>query len=67
MDDSNRPDFEARGLGPFRPYGEDGEVIQCYEVPADLLEDTEGLRPWIERAVAVARRKRARSKGRGSR
>lgn len=62
VDDSNRPDFEARGLGPFRPYGEGGEVMQYYEVPADLLEDAQALRPWIEKAVAVARRKRARGR-----
>ena len=67
VDDSNRPDFERRGMGPFRPYGEDGEVMQYYEVPADLLEDPEHLRSWAEKAVAVARSKRARRKpsGRG--
>ena len=26
VDDSNRIDFETRGMEPFRPYGEDGEV-----------------------------------------
>jgi DNA transformation protein len=30
VDESNRPEFEARGMGPFRPYGEDGEVMQYY-------------------------------------
>jgi len=65
VDDSNRPDLERRGMGPFRPYGEDGEVMQYYEVPADLLEDPEHLRSWAEKAVAVARSKRARRKPRG--
>src|SRR5207244_11358524 len=45
VDESTRPDFEARGMGPFRPYGEGGEVMQYYQVPADLLEDAESLRP----------------------
>lgn len=58
VDDSNRPDFERRDMGPFRPYGEDGEVMQYFEVPADLLENPEELRSWAEKAVAVARRKR---------
>lgn len=58
VDESNRPAFEARGMGPFRPYGEGGEVMQYYEVPADLLEDTEDLRAWAEKAIAVAGRKR---------
>lgn len=65
VDDSNRPDFERRGMGPFRPYGEHGEVMQYYEVPADLLENPEQLRSWAQNAVAVARRKRARRKPRG--
>jgi DNA transformation protein len=63
VDDTTRPQFEDRGLGPFRPYGEDGEVMQYYEVPADVLEDPEALRAWAEAAIAVARR----AKGRHSR
>ncbi len=58
--DANRGDFEARGMGPFRPYGEHGEVMQYYEVPHDLLEDPDALRPWAEQAVAVAANKRGR-------
>lgn len=62
VDDTNRPDYEALGLGPFRPYGPEGEVMQYYEVPADVLEDPDELRPWVEKAVAVARRKRSGAK-----
>ena len=58
VDDSNRSDFTARQMEPFRPYGEDGETMGYYEVPADLLEDPEMLRPWAEKAIAVAARKR---------
>ena len=66
VDDSNRPDFEARGMGPFRPSGEGGEVMQYYRVPDDLLEDAEALRPWVEKAILVARlRKLKGSRRRG--
>ena len=54
VDDSNRPDFEAHQMGPFRPYGAEAEVMQYYQVPDDLLEDAEALRPWAEKALAVA-------------
>ncbi len=54
VDDSNRADFVSRGMGPFRPYGEEGETMRYYEVPHNLLEDVEELRPWAERARAVA-------------
>jgi DNA transformation protein len=58
VDQSNRPDFEARGMGPFRPYGETGEVMQYYRVPDDLLEDPDALAEWAEQAIAVAHRAR---------
>jgi DNA transformation protein len=57
VDDSNRPDFERLGMRPFQPYGEEGEVMQYYQVPAELLEDVETLRPWAEKAMSVAGRK----------
>lgn len=60
VDETTRAEFEARGMDPFRPYGEEGEVMQYYQVPADLLEDAEALRPWVEAAIGVARRAKAR-------
>ena len=61
VDDTNRGDFEAIGMGPFRPFGGD-KPMQYYELAAEVLEDTEALRPWIEKAVDVARRSRAKTK-----
>ena len=64
-DESNRPEFEARGMGPFQPYGKDGEKMQYYRVPEDLLEDAEVLGQWAEKAITVARRAKGRSSRRG--
>lgn len=61
VDESNRPEYEARGMGPFRPYGEDGEMMQYYRVPDDLIEDSETLGHWAEQAIVVARRAKSRS------
>jgi DNA transformation protein and related proteins len=58
VDDQTRPDFEQREMKPFRPYGEGGEVMQYYEVPADVLEDPETLARWVNAAVGVAHRAR---------
>jgi DNA transformation protein len=66
VDDTTRVDFEARGMGPFRPGGPDGEIMQYYAVPEDVLEDPEILRPWVDRALAVARRKKGQPPRRGS-
>ncbi len=60
VDESTRPDFEARGMGPFRPFGEDGGTMKYYQLPEDVLEDPEELRPWAEKAVAIAGQKKAR-------
>lgn len=57
VDDESRPDFEARGMGPFHPYGDD-RTMRYYQVPGDVLEDTELLADWVEKALDVARRAR---------
>ncbi len=62
VDDETRPDFEAIGMGPFRPFGDGGEVMQYYEVSAELIEDHDVLREWVARAIAVARRAKSRKK-----
>ncbi len=67
VDDSNRPEFEAKGMGPFQPYGEHGEVMQYYRVPDDLLEDTEVLGQWADKSVLVARKAKRRPPRRGGR
>ncbi|MDQ3208409.1 MAG: TfoX/Sxy family protein, partial [Gemmatimonadota bacterium] len=56
VDDATRPQFTNRGMAPFSPYGEGGEVMQYYEVPADVLEDPDALGTWVKAAIAVARR-----------
>ena len=56
--DSNRPDFEQRGMKPFQPYGEGSETMKYYQVPADVLDDPEALRPWAEKSIAVAAKKK---------
>ena len=56
VDDRNRGDFEKAGMGPFMPFGEGGEVMQYYEIPADVLEEPDKLGSWVEKAIAVAQR-----------
>lgn len=57
VDDATRPEFEARGMPPFRPF--DGAPSMNYsQVPEEVFEDPAQLREWAERAIAVARRKK---------
>jgi DNA transformation protein and related proteins len=62
VDDSNRPDFEAAGMQPFRPFKDSSEVMQYYEVPADVLEDRERAAEWARRAAAISRRSAAKKR-----
>jgi DNA transformation protein len=56
VDDSNRPDFETAGMGPFRPFGEQSYAMRYYEVPIEVVEDCDTLRVWAEKALDVAQR-----------
>jgi DNA transformation protein len=55
VDDSNRPDYLARGCEPFRPFKDKPEYSMSYfGVPADVLEDDEELARWARKSVAIA-------------
>ncbi len=61
-DGTTQRDFEARGLQPFRPFGDDGGAMRYYQLPDDALEDLDTLRAWAEKAILVAQRARRASK-----
>jgi DNA transformation protein and related proteins len=55
VDESNRSDFTARGMGPFRPYRDKPDcAMGYYEVPPDVLEDGEVLVEWARKSLRVA-------------
>ena len=53
VDDATRPEFEERGMEPFRPFGEDS-AMGYYEVPVDVVEDVAQLETWMKKAIEVA-------------
>jgi DNA transformation protein len=55
VDDTNRPEYEARGSRPFQPYDDKPMTMPYFFVPPDVLEDAEMLRRWADRSVGVAR------------
>ena len=57
-DDSNRADFERAGMGRIQPFGEDAKPMNYHELPGELLESPDELRPWMEKSLAVARSRR---------
>ncbi len=62
VDESNRPDFEAAGMGPFLPFGDPDRPMQYYELPAEILENPEELAPWMAKAIAVAMKAKPKGK-----
>jgi len=55
VNDDNRADYTAHGMGQFRPYADRPELSMTYfEIPADVLEDPPQLVSWARRSVAAA-------------
>jgi DNA transformation protein len=60
-DDENRPDYEARGIGPFLPYPEKGMgSMPFFTVPDDVFEDRDRFLDWAEKARQATLRHEAR-------
>lgn len=57
-DAATRDAYEARGMAKFQPFGEGTSTMPYHQLPEDVLEDPETLRPWVEQAIAVSRRSR---------
>jgi DNA transformation protein and related proteins len=55
VDDTNRSDFEAEGMEPFRPF-DDERSMSYYEIPVGVLEDPEDLATWARKAIEITRR-----------
>ena len=62
VDDSNRPDFVAAGMGPFLPFGDPDKPMQYYQLPEEVLEDLELLATWMAKAIAVAAKVKPKAK-----
>src|SRR5882672_6895197 len=55
VNDSNRGDYEARGMRRFRPFPDKPYwSMTYYEIPADALEDAEECAAWARKSVAIA-------------
>ena len=62
VDETNRSDFEEAGMEPFRPFDDTSYVMSYYEVPIDVLEESDDLVAWARNALAAARRSPVKKK-----
>lgn len=57
VDDAIQAEYESRGMRRFRPYPDRPEAsMGYYEVPADVIEESEELARWARRSIEVAQR-----------
>jgi DNA transformation protein and related proteins len=63
-DDQNRPDFQAAGIAPFRPFEDQDVVMQYYAAPPEIYENPDDLRRWVLPAIAAGRRTKPKSRKR---
>lgn len=64
IDDGNRGDYIAEGMGPF-VYDRKGTPVEMsyYQLPIAVFKDAKQLVQWVEKAKAAAQRsKRSRKK-----
>ena len=55
VNDSNRGDYEARGMARFRPFPDKPYwSMTYYEVPADTLEDGDECMAWARKSLSIA-------------
>jgi len=57
VDDTNRPDYESAGSGPFTYHAPNGKTMQMgyYQVPEDVMEHPEDIPHWVAKAIVVSR------------
>jgi DNA transformation protein len=56
VDDGNRADYEAAGVGPFKPFPDRETVMSYWQVPAAVMDDRRSLLEWARRAFDAAMR-----------
>jgi len=61
VDDSNRNDYEVKGMGPWQVPGKKMKM-SYYEVPIEIMEDPKLLMLWAQKAYEVAVKAKAKKK-----
>jgi DNA transformation protein and related proteins len=67
VDDGNRADYEAAGVGPFKPFPDRDTVMSYWQVPAAVMDDRRSLVDWARRAFDAAMRSATKPRRRGTR
>lgn len=57
VNDSNKPEYEKRGSNPFIYEMKNKKIASMpyYELPEDIMENTDALREWVEKSVEISK------------
>ncbi len=58
VDDSSREGFIQAGSSPFKPYPNKKTVMPYYEIPPEIMEDTEELIKWAKLSLDISGKKK---------
>jgi DNA transformation protein len=54
VDDDSRRAYQSKRMEPFKPFADRTMTMSYYAVPPDVLEDSDLLAKWAQRAIGVA-------------
>ena len=61
VDDSNKSKYEHAGSKPLKVFKNNSEVRSYYELPAEVLDDSEEFIKWAKESFAIQIRKRSKN------
>jgi DNA transformation protein len=67
VDDGNRTDYEAAGVGPFKPFADKDTVMSYWQVPESVMDDRRAMVDWARKAHQAAVRSAVQPKARRGR
>ncbi len=56
VDATNRDQFLAAGSAAFKPYANRPATMSYFEIPVDIMENSEKLIEWAEKSLAIQKR-----------
>lgn len=62
VDDGNRADYEAAGVGPFKPFPDKAMVMSYWQVPVSVMDDRRAMVDWGRKAYDAAVRSAVKPK-----
>jgi len=58
VDKTNKDKFLAAGASPFKPYADKPTTMSYFEIPPDILENSEELIEWAQESLAIQKKQK---------